>query len=183
MDKIKEHKKVTHTKNAIHNALIELLEKESITKVSIRELCQIADINRTTFYNHYGSQYDVLNEMARQFLDNTSYYMMEQLAEGESLKKSLLAALKYIKDNKKFAKLLLIQNNYDVISYINIQMPSFDKLFSSNENVDWSQEQIRGRASFIQYGTLKLLIDWIANDCEKKPADEVELILFILKSL
>ena len=64
----KENQRITLTKRLLQDALINLLRTTDISKISIRELCEKAGINRTTFYNHYGSQYDVLKELSGNFL-------------------------------------------------------------------------------------------------------------------
>ena len=52
----KEDRRVAMTKRMLKDALTDLLREVDIYHVSIRELCQRADINRTTFYKYYGSQ-------------------------------------------------------------------------------------------------------------------------------
>ena len=51
------------TRRMLKDALTEMLRETDIYHVSIRELCQRADINRTTFYKYYGSQFDLLTDM------------------------------------------------------------------------------------------------------------------------
>ena len=46
-------RRVEMTKRLLKKSLIELLKNESIEKISIRNLCQNADVNRSTFYKHY----------------------------------------------------------------------------------------------------------------------------------
>lgn len=53
----------TLTKRLLKESLIKLLKEKDIQKISITELCNEAGINRTTFYSHYSSQYDVLKDM------------------------------------------------------------------------------------------------------------------------
>ena len=57
--KKKEDRRVIMTKKLLKNALIVLLKEKDIYHISIRELCALADINRSTFYKYYGSQYDL----------------------------------------------------------------------------------------------------------------------------
>lgn len=51
-----------------------LSEKKELGKISVRELCNRADISRGTFYSHYDDIYGVAedyeNEMTDTFLDN-----------------------------------------------------------------------------------------------------------------
>ena len=57
---MKENRKTRYTKMVLQNSLFELMEKKPIEKITIKELCENADINRTTFYAHYSDQYDLL---------------------------------------------------------------------------------------------------------------------------
>jgi AcrR family transcriptional regulator len=50
-------------KKLLKDSLIRLLQQGSIHRISVREICDRAGINRTTFYKYYGSQYDLLGDM------------------------------------------------------------------------------------------------------------------------
>ena len=65
----KEDRRIAMTKRLLKAALIELLKEQDIYHISIRELCERADVNRTTFYKYYGSQFDLLTDMEKDMLD------------------------------------------------------------------------------------------------------------------
>lgn len=46
-------KRIKKTKQSIKNAFMELRTKKSIEKITVKELCELADINKSTFYSHY----------------------------------------------------------------------------------------------------------------------------------
>jgi AcrR family transcriptional regulator len=171
--------RVMLTKRLIREALLEMLKTRSINKLSIRELCQVAGINRTTFYNHYGSQYDVLNEIAEMFIQSTSFTVINDITTGKNIHECLSQVLQYIKENLEFAKLLLDLNNYDLITRISISLPQFDYMVIKHlpENLDLEEKM--AIASFVQYGTVRLLKEWILSDCLKSPEEEAKLILYI----
>ncbi len=75
----KDNQRVRRTKQLLAEALTEMLTETSIHDVSIVELCEKAGINRTTFYYHYGNQYDLLEEISDTFLDEVS----QRLASAE----------------------------------------------------------------------------------------------------
>ena len=60
---MKESRKTRYTRMALEDSLIELMTKKPISKITIKELCENADINRTTFYSHYSDQYDLLRQI------------------------------------------------------------------------------------------------------------------------
>lgn len=173
------NQRVMLTKRLIHEALLKMLKTHNINKISIRELCQVAGINRTTFYNHYGSQYDVLNEIAETYIQNTSFTVINDIAAGKNIDECLTRVLQYMKDNLEFAKLVLDLDNYDLITHITISLPQFDHMVIKHlpENLDL--EEKKAIASYVQYGTVRLLKEWILSDCLKSPEEEAKLILHI----
>ena len=51
--------RVEKTEKAIRNAFLELRAKRPLEKISVKELCQLACINKSTFYAHYRDVYDL----------------------------------------------------------------------------------------------------------------------------
>ncbi|MBO7205040.1 MAG: TetR/AcrR family transcriptional regulator [Candidatus Methanomethylophilaceae archaeon] len=66
--KRKTDKRTICTKTAIKEVLLEMLKETPFSKISVKELCERIDINRTTFYIHYGNTLDVLIEIIDELL-------------------------------------------------------------------------------------------------------------------
>ena len=64
----REDRRIAMTKRMLKDALIDMLREKDIYHISIRELCEKADVNRTTFYKYYGSQFDLLSDMENDLL-------------------------------------------------------------------------------------------------------------------
>jgi len=62
MDK-HENQRVRLTKKLFRDSLIALLRKKKIYQITVSELCAAAELNRSSFYKHYGNVYDVLAEL------------------------------------------------------------------------------------------------------------------------
>lgn len=54
----KSDRRTTYTIQMLHTAIVTLMQQKSIERITIRELCDTADVNRSTFYNHYNNIYD-----------------------------------------------------------------------------------------------------------------------------
>ena len=67
MDK-HENQRVRLTKKLFRDSLIALLRKKKIYQITVSELCAAAELNRSSFYKHYGNVYDVLAELEEDFL-------------------------------------------------------------------------------------------------------------------
>ena len=62
------NRKIQMTKRLIRESLFECLKEKGINKITVSGLCEKADINRSTFYKYYGSQYDVIKEMEQEVI-------------------------------------------------------------------------------------------------------------------
>lgn len=60
--------RVRYTKAVLQQALLNILKNKSIDKVTIKELCEEAQVNRGTFYLHYSTPNDLLMEIEQQFV-------------------------------------------------------------------------------------------------------------------
>lgn len=73
MTQEKVDRRVRRTKALLLQGLIQLMEEKDIKDISVKELSDLADINRGTFYLHYNDVYDMLNkieeELFREFND------------------------------------------------------------------------------------------------------------------
>jgi len=58
-----EDRRVRRTKKLLKDALSDLLREKSLNRITVSELCEMADINRKSFYNHYPDVGAVLNEI------------------------------------------------------------------------------------------------------------------------
>ena len=55
--------RIIKTKNSIINAFIELRAKKEIERITVKELCEKAMINKSTFYSHYTDIYDLSEQL------------------------------------------------------------------------------------------------------------------------
>ncbi len=64
-----QDRRVTRTKSALTKALFQMLGEKEFSKISITELAQRADVDRKTFYLHYQSPSEILEEFYAEQLD------------------------------------------------------------------------------------------------------------------
>lgn len=57
------------TKSALAKALMDIMQKKPIGEITIKELTDEADVNRSTFYIHYQDIYDMLAHIKRDICD------------------------------------------------------------------------------------------------------------------
>ena len=58
-----EDRRVRKTKKQLRGALTSLLLEKDISRVTVRDVADLADVNRGTFYAHYSDVYDLLHQL------------------------------------------------------------------------------------------------------------------------
>jgi len=53
----------------IRQAFLSLLGEQTVDKITVADVCRLAEINRATFYRHYDNQYGILRELEQNLLD------------------------------------------------------------------------------------------------------------------
>ena len=62
-------RRTKYTKKIIKDTLIKLLSEKDIKKVTVSEICKLADVNRATFYRYYLDVYDLLDKIEEDFIN------------------------------------------------------------------------------------------------------------------
>ena len=75
----KNESKYFNTAIRMDEALIALLEKKDFAYISIKEICDTAGVNRSTFYLHYENTSDLLKETTEYILDKHFAPLLQQL--------------------------------------------------------------------------------------------------------
>lgn len=179
-----------HCKTLLQTAFLQLLAEKPFEKITIKELIGQAQISRTSYYRHYYSQIDILHDILNHFFE-----------EMDSIRETTHAAFSFTPENDYkfmtaiFNMLSCYQKNSDTlkiilssnVSYILEQRlydyiyPSFNTWLISTEQ--YSEEYISGShyeafKVFFTAGFVRILKDWINDDCQKPLED---ILAFILK--
>ena len=73
--------RIEKTKQSIINAFIELRSRKELERITIKELCQKAQINKSTFYSHYRDIYDLSDKLETEIVAS----IMENFSHPENL--------------------------------------------------------------------------------------------------
>lgn len=108
------------TAEKMDRALVELLEKKDFEYITVKEICERAGVNRSTFYLHYENTADLLREATRHVVDGFLTYF-ESIDKRQTLdiascdrrelifmrEEYVMPYLTYIKDNARVFKTAL----------------------------------------------------------------------------
>ena len=110
-----ENRSVRNTKKKLRDGLLRLMEQKPINEISVKELTELVDVNRGTFYFHYTDIYDMLRSMEEDFLRNFSETLIAmfplQTEQHSDLAYYYLSAVfSVLGENREFCKIMLGPN-------------------------------------------------------------------------
>ncbi len=76
-----ENRKRQYSRMVIEEALISELRQKPLDKISVVQICKLANVNRSTFYSNYLDVYDLMDQVASGFFEKLFYKSVEQLGE------------------------------------------------------------------------------------------------------
>ena len=100
--------RVRYTKMVIKNSFISLLKVKPINKVTVKEICELSEINRATFYKYYSDAYDLLENMEQALLDE----LLVTVGEGaqRKFKETFTLILESLKADGELYQTLFSEN-------------------------------------------------------------------------
>ncbi len=176
--------KVFVTKSKIYSAFTQLMHRKNIHNIYITALCSLAEINRSTFYKHFGSQYDVLNEMTDNFLNGLEERLKDISPDDrEETEHRVTACLEYMVQNSD-AALMLMKNctGNDFVQRL-FTMPKIIDLLNERLRHIENDEKKQGIISFVTYGAFRLILEWVTTPDRADPKEETALILSLARKI
>jgi AcrR family transcriptional regulator len=112
MKEMKSNRKTRYTRKVLEDSLIELMKDKPVVKITIKELCEKADVNRTTFYAHYRDQYDLLQQIEEETLTALENILdkYDSSQDKRELAKMLEEIFNFIASNSNSIQALLSEN-------------------------------------------------------------------------
>ncbi|MCK6226087.1 TetR/AcrR family transcriptional regulator [Staphylococcus hominis] len=158
--------RVQRTKKALITTFSDLLETKSFDNITIQDLCEKANVRRSTFYRHFNDKYDLLNHIVGTLIE---YFRTLHLPEidpkdpRQFFNKFMKDILLFISDNKAMVKSVISINIYSEVYQILYnqiyavvkQQIEFDKQIGQF----YIDEFIYGE--FLTGGILSVILNWI----------------------
>ena len=172
-------KRVIRTKALLIRSLSALMKQKNIKDITVKELCEYADINRGTFYLHYKDIYDMLDSIEQELSDKFSQIFQKYNSEtNEDFPYPLfLEIFKLVDDNSEIFRVLIGPNGdisfiMKILKLYNIHclQSEFNKL-----SPQFSMNQVY-YSNFILYGCVGLIEQWLSRDTKESPEKMAELI-------
>ena len=164
-------------------AMLELMNQTPFDKITVRLICEKAEVNRSTFYAHYADIYDMIGQMET----NLQKKLMDSyLAPGTVIPlstESFITFLKFIREHKDFYRVALktrrefpIRQNFESL---------WDQIIRSlcqKAGITAENDMIFYFVGF-QAGFTMILKRWVEQDCLESEEKIARIIRDIIPSI
>ena len=180
MANVRNDRRVNYTKMVLKNALIELLQEKPIGKITIKEICERADINRGTFYSHYTDQFDLQRQVFEDLLARISGLMDQTpYAAGTQASHAMLTCIfRFVYENRQLVKLMLGENS-------TIHLPDELQQFLTDKQIFRAFPFRAGQENylyrFVAYGCVGIVYEWLEKGNES-PDEIANLVMRLMDS-
>lgn len=185
----KNESKYFNTAVKMDKALLELLEKKDFEYITIKEICALAEVNRSTFYLHYENTSDLLKETTQYITDSfLSYFSVEKQSidlkfENTDLKELVFITpeylspyLTFIKENQRVFKTSIKQ--FGSMDFNGVYNKMFKYIFNPIlERFDFPENSRPYVLKFYLTGITAIVMEWLENDCSEEIDNIIKIII------
>lgn len=185
----KSESKYFTTAARMDNAFLELIEKKDFAYITVKEICEKAGVNRSTFYLHYETMKDLLTECARymnerflSYMNKDSDLFIRKLRDCPMEELYLITPeyltpyLNYIKENQRLfrtglenAAILGLDDSYAGLLR-NVITPILDRYGVPGKDRSYIM-------AFHISGLMAIVTEWLKGNCD----DSVEHIISVIQ--
>lgn len=181
--------RVIRTKEAIRNALVELIEEKGFEAVTVKDITTTAKINRGTFYAHYQDKFDLMTKCQEEIMQEMSHIVKQhfpevivELGNNSSPITPLTIAvsiIEYLNENSGFMKAVLGPNG-DLSFQTRLKDFMWKTLFENNSNALIKEDNLlvpgQYLASYIASAHIGVIQEWLNSGRKESPQEMARIL-------
>lgn len=162
--------RIVKTRTNIKNSLIDLLAEKNVSKITVTELAEKAMINRKTFYRHYNTVQDVVDDINYDIINDVISHAKKSDRDGNNLVNQL-----------NFIGLSIVENK----EQINKILKNSPEVFGSGRSVELlkrfievsirpvlnfkNETKLKYLVEFVVSGFISVYVRWFNDGCAEAP--------------
>ena len=181
-------RRVRRTKRRLRQALAQLLLEKDLSSITVRELTELADVNRGTFYTHYKDLYDMLeqmeNEMFQELEDMLDSYAPDILRQDFS--PILREVFTFVGKNQNLCRVFLARQAVDRFSQrLNsliyrkclAEWGAFYQRYQELNGITGQPAAGNYALEFVVAGAVGLIRAWLEQGAKESPEEMAQAML------
>ena len=169
-----ENQRTRLTKRLLREGLLELLRDKPVEHITVKELCELAELNRSTFYAYYNDVPALYQEMGGELAQALLEHIRAMNQEGGVDTAPMLA---YIRDNRERFRLLVYRDEY-----LNANQPVQRQIIEGyfglapELTLPCAPEEREDILQYLYMGGTGIIHRWVQNGCALPPEQVAGLI-------
>lgn len=164
-----EDRRIKKTEQAVQTAFAKLLSEKSVEEITVKKLCETADINKSTFYLHYRDIYDCADRLrdtiVEDFCNVITPYRFGELIKNFS---TVLNDLKNLWDKNREIYTPFLKSPSLAFSSCKIRQLVIAKFLEKAKKQDGINETFSCSVSFVISGMISLLEQYDVTQIDPK---------------
>ncbi len=167
--------RVRYTKKVIKENFIALLEKKPLNKITVKEICELSEINRATFYKYYNDVFDLMEKLELEILAELRETI--QGSKKTTVSETIQLILKEMRLNGKTYS-AMFSNNGDTSFPSRIFLICYEEIAESMDTQfkKLPKEKREWLYLFIAHGSSGILDCWLENGMTEPEEEIAEFI-------
>ncbi len=173
---MKQDHRVRITKMLLRDSFLDLLAAKPVAKITVKELCEKADVNRATFYAHYADIFALYEEVERD-LAQTIMDSLNNASPDHSFAAFSNAICRIIVENEQSCRAIFGEHSdpdfplriVETLRQHSIELWRLDY-------PDLSEKELNRFYTFMANGCLAVVRAWVIGDMAESPEDIARFI-------
>ena len=166
----KEDRRVVTTKKLLKEALITLMKDKPLHSISIKRICDVAGVNRGTFYHHYETQYALYDDIIADVSADIETLIRDAKEKDGTPLPILTEVFRYAERNRDlFLVILSTNSNLNLGEVFTTQV---DRILEKEHN----SELFNYCTQFIAAGITNILWIWL-NEENRRSARDLAMVI------
>ena len=166
----KTDRRVKYTQMVLRQALLELMADRPIDRITVTDVCRRADVNRGTFYAHYGAPYELLEQIQDDLDASIKATLATKLADSSNLIDVLTQILTCISEQRALCTVLF--SEYGDATFLKQIMYNAHDLCLDEWKAKLRHADVAVLDRFYAYtanGIAAVVQDWLREDMPEEP--------------
>lgn len=178
-------KRSIRSKELLKEALFELLYEKEWRSITIQDLTKKANLNRSTFYQHYENKYDLLGQNVEDLFHSLKETVLSVRIDNSSTETIsygyLLAFYQHLKDQSYYFKVILNRGyELDIMElFTDIVQEVMGQVVNVQQSINGVPAEIHWRYSIAAHFSVASW--WLQNDFPYSPEFMAEAVLKMTK--
>ena len=176
-------RRIRRTRKLLQNALIQLLRQKPLAKIQIKEIVNVADVSRPTFYQHFETKEKLLFSLFDDLFEKVGAAVFDSVEQGEVVDmKTLLRATyeQWMLHCEELKWVFQIENKDFLIDAIKLHILAIKRQLDQFEPLlEPAQQYEEYIISFMSGGFYMLVRNWLQNGM-RESAETMAEITFLL---